>query len=208
MNKTPTDAAQKALQKALSARDALVIALEKANLAVREAEKELANLKKGGFVFTIGSVIGLAGATFVVPVLVSSTNGTQFGSVGGFNLALDLTPKGTGSSPGVTLNAMPISGGPLFANPSVNVTPGMLAYFGIDGIVNSNVPTGLLLKKNPVVAFNLRFDVGPDVLPGVYSISFASNMLTSVTDSKGNQMAVDVPGGYTLNSGALIIDTP
>ncbi len=162
---------------------------------------------QAGFVFTIGSVSGSAGSTFVVPVTVTTPDGMQFGLNGGYNLGIDVLPAGTGLPSGITFNATPVSGGSLFANPSLNTT--FNPVFGIDGIVNSNASSGVLLTTNvPSTVFNLRFDVGAGVAPGSYAINFASNVLTSVTDSAGAPLTLGAAGGYTLNSGAIIIAVP
>ena len=162
---------------------------------------------QAGFVFTIGSVTSVAGSTFVVPVTVSTPDGSQFGAGGGFNLAFDLFPSGTGLFAGITPNAIQVTGGPLFASPSINHA--FDGTFLMDGLVNSNTSTGVLLINNvPSTVFNLQFDVASSVAPGTYAINFSSNGLTSVTDSTGAQLVLNpAPGvnGYTLNSGSITV---
>ena len=162
---------------------------------------------QAGFVFTIGSVTGFAGNTFVVPVTVSTPDGTQFGAGGAFNLAFDLSPSGTGLVAGITPNATQVTGGALFASPTINHA--FDGAFAIDGLVNSNPSTGALLTNNvPSTVFNLRFDVAGSVAPGTYAINFRTNDLTAVTDSTGAQLVLNpAPGvnGYTLNSGSITV---
>jgi len=162
---------------------------------------------QASFVFTIGSVTGAAGTTFVVPVTVTTPDGMQFGASGGFNLGIDPVPSGTGLTSGIALNATPVSGSTLFASPGLNTA--FNGVFNIDGIVNSNASTGALLTNNvPSTVFNLRFDVGAGVAPGTYAINFASNALTSVTDTTGTALTLGAANGYSLNSGAIIIAVP
>ncbi len=168
---------------------------------------------QAGFVFTIGSVSGNAGTSFVVPVTVTTTDNGQFGPNGQFNLGIDGQPAGVGLQSGITFSPInaptfPIaglSGGTLFANPSFNFPGGNL--FGIDGIVNSNASTGALLTNNVAsTVFNLRLDVVGSVAPGTYAINFSSNILTSVTDSTGAlTLNAAGPGGYTLTNGSITV---
>ena len=162
---------------------------------------------QAGFVFTIGSVTGNAGSTIIVPVTVTTPDNMQFGGGGGFNLGIDVSPGGTGLPSGITFNATPVSGGAQFFSPSLNTAfNGPPVNLNIDGIVNSNASANVPLTNNvPATVFNLRFDVGGLVGPGTYAINFASNALTSVTDSTGASLTLGAPGGYTLNSGAIII---
>ena len=159
---------------------------------------------QAGFVFTIGTVTGLAGNTFDVPVTVTSTNGTQFGVNGGFNLGIDAAPAGAGLPSGIAFNASPISGSIYFANPTLNTAFNVV--FGIDGIGNSNSSSGLPLPNNiATTVVNLRFNVAGSVAPGSYAINFSSNALTSVTDSNGTPLTLGSADGYTLNGGAITV---
>ena len=156
---------------------------------------------EAAFVFNIGSVSGVAGTTVIVPVTVQTPDNMQFAPNGGFNLAIDVAPPvGTGLPNGITFNA--VTGGPLFANPSLNF--GNIGTFGVDGFVNSNASTGVLLVSNvPTLAFNLSFNLGAGVAPGTYAVNFNSNQLTSVTDSRGTALVLGA--GYTLNSGSITV---
>ena len=168
---------------------------------------------QAGFVFTIGSVSGNAGTTFIVPVTVTTPDNGQFGPNGQFNLGIDIQPSGVGLQSGITFSPInaptfPIaglSGGTLFANPSLNIPAGQL--FNIDTLVNSNAASGALLTTNvPSTVFNLRLDVAGSLAPGTYVINFGSNILTSVTDSTGAlTLNAAGPGGYTLNNGSITV---
>ena len=162
---------------------------------------------QAGFVFTIGTVTGLAGNTFVVPVTVTTPDNMQFGAIGGFNLAIDVVPAGAVLPSGITFNAAVISGGDLFLSPSLNTAlNGPPVNLNIDGIVNSNESANVTLTNNvAATVFNLRFDVAGGVAPGSYAIIFASNALTSVTDSAGTSLTLNAANGYTLTNGAIII---
>ena len=163
---------------------------------------------QAGFVFTIGTVTGLAGNTFVVPVTVTTLDNMQFGGGGGgFNLGIDVSPAGTGLPSGITFNATAVSGSTMFASPNLNTTfNGPPVNLNIDGIVNSSASSGGVLTNNvAATVFNLRFDVAGGVAPGSYAINFASNALTSVTDSAGTSLNLGSASGYTLNNGAINI---
>jgi flagellar capping protein FliD len=174
----------------------------------------LASQTQAGFIFDIGDVVTTAGSTVVVPVTVTTPDGTQFGSNGGFNLGIDVQPAGNAIVSGLSFDTAPnqVSGSTYFANPSLNT--GQNAIFNIDGIVNSgqaNAGAPALVNNTPATVFNLRFNVAPGVAPGtVFALSFASNLLTSATDSTGVPLNLNAAGPgtgaeYALRAGSITI---
>jgi len=162
---------------------------------------------QAGFIFDIGDVVTTPGSTVIVPVTVTTPDGTQFGS-GNFNLGIDVQSAGNVIDPGLAFDATPISGSALFANPQLNT--GVNAIFNLDGIANSGASSGGLLTSNVAsTVFNLRFNVAGNVAAGTtYAINFSSNALTSVTNSSGVLLTLDAGGSgagntYSLRSGSI-----
>lgn len=173
----------------------------------------LAAPSQAGFIFDIGEVTTVAGTTVIVPVTVTTPDGTQFGANGGFNLGVDIVPGGVGIPAGLTFNAVPVTSSVYFANPSKN--DAFNAVFNLDGIVNSNAANGgapALTTGVPATVFNLQFDVAPGVAAGtVFNINFASNALTSATNSSGTALTLNAAGPgtgneYALRSGSITIN--
>ncbi|MEQ1831262.1 MAG: PEP-CTERM sorting domain-containing protein [Pirellula sp.] len=176
----------------------------------------LTSQSNAGFIFDIGDVTTDAGMLVIVPVTVTTPDGTQFGGGGGFNLAVDAflgaTALGNGLPAGLTFDAIPVSGSAYFAGPTKN--DAFNVGFNVDGIVNGNSAIGAapnLVNNVPSTVFNLRFNVAPGVAAGtVFGLNFASNALTSATNSAGTALTLNaggagIGGEYALRSGSITI---